>query len=152
MEQIDSKKDNKKDNGDEQFMDIIDGDAGKLNNPQSYLINQNIGEIDLFDEDEFEIKASGEDAGDDKFDMYVGVLQEVLLEPQFEKMTKSFSNKNCMEFEATEENKLCYMSIFKEYQNTIEGYLMERLQNDIPDFSMDYFSNELKDRKDEIDE
>ena len=75
----------------------------------------NIGDIDLFDEDEFEIKASGEDAGDDKFDMYVGVLQEVLLEPQFEKMTKSFSNKNCMEFEATEENKLCYTNIFKEY-------------------------------------
>ena len=29
MEQIDSKKDNKKDNGEEQFMVIIDGDAGK---------------------------------------------------------------------------------------------------------------------------
>jgi len=30
-----------------------------------------------------------------------------------------------MEFEATEENKLSYMSIFKEYQETIEGYLMK---------------------------
>ena len=57
-----------------------------------------------------------------------------------------------MEFEATEENKLSYMSIFKEYQDTIEGYLMDRLQKDIPEFSMDYFSNELQARKDEIDE
>ena len=57
-----------------------------------------------------------------------------------------------MEFEATEENKLCYMSIFKEYQGTIEGYLMDRMEAEIPDFSMDYFSTELKTRKDEIDE
>ena len=57
-----------------------------------------------------------------------------------------------MEFEATEENKLCYMSIFKEYQETIEGHLMQRLEDEIPEFSMDYFSTELKGRKDEIDE
>ena len=48
-----------------------------------------------------------------------------------------------MEFEATEENKLCYMNIFKEYQTEIEGYLMQRLAEVVPDFSMDYFSNEL---------
>lgn len=45
-----------------------------------------------------------------------------------------------MEFEATEENKLCYMNIFKEYQNSIEGYLMKRLAEDVKDFSMEYFS------------
>ena len=67
-------------------------------------------------------------------------------------MCKDFSHKYCMEFEASEENKLCYMSIFKEYQETIEGYLMSRLEQEIPDFSMDYFSEELKERKDEIDE
>lgn len=47
--------------------------------------------------------------------MYVGVMQEILLDPEFEKMTKIFSHKHCMEFEATEENKLCYTTIFKEY-------------------------------------
>ena len=85
-------------NKEEQFEDIVDGDAGKFLN--TFAISffcciilpwisplYNLG-IDLFDEDEFEIKASGQDAGDDKFDMYVGVLQEILLEPQFEKMTK----------------------------------------------------------------
>lgn len=53
-----------------------------------------------------------------------------------------------MEFEATEENKLSYMSIFKEYQETIEGYLMQRMSEDIEDFSMEYFLGELKTRKD----
>ena len=57
-----------------------------------------------------------------------------------------------MEFEATEENKLCYTNIFKEYQDQIEGYLMKRLAEDVPDFNMEYFSNELQNRKDEIDE
>ena len=75
--------------------------------------------------------------------MYVGALQDILLDQEFEKMTKKFAHSNCMEFEATEENKLSYMSIFKEYQDTIEAYLMKRLADSIPDFSMDYFSGEL---------
>ena len=41
-----------------------------------------------------------------------------------------------MEFEATEENKLCYTSIFKEYQETIEGYLMKTLAEMVPDFDI----------------
>ena len=57
-----------------------------------------------------------------------------------------------MEFEASEENKLCYTSIFKEYQQTIEAYLMKRLSEDCAAFDEEYFSNELKSRKDEIDE
>lgn len=74
------------------------------------------------------------------------------MEQEFEKMRKTFTNKNCMEFEATEENKLSYMSIFKEYQNTIEGYLLKKLSEIITDFSMEYFLSELKTRKDEIDD
>ena len=70
--------------------------------------------MDENDED-FEILASGQNDGDDKFDMYVGVLQDILLDPEFEKLTKQFTHKYCMEFEATEENKLSYMTIFKEY-------------------------------------
>ena len=57
----------------------------------------------------------------------MGTLQDILLDPEFENMTKEFSLKYCMDFEATEENKLCYTSIFKEYQETIEKYLMKRL-------------------------
>ncbi len=42
-------------------------------------------------------------------------------------MRLNFANKYCMEFECSEENKLTYTSIFKEYQNTIESYLMKKL-------------------------
>ena len=67
-------------------------------------------------------------------------------------MTKTFTTKYCMEFEANEENKLSYTTIFKEYQDNIEGYLMAQLAKRIEDFSMEYFSEELQKRKDEIDE
>ena len=74
------------------------------------------------------------------------------MDEEFEQLRKSFSTKNCMEFEATEENKLSYMSIFKEYQDTIESYLLKRLSEAISDFSMDYFMGELKTRNNEIDD
>ena len=57
-----------------------------------------------------------------------------------------------MEFDATEENKLSYTPIFKEYQETIEGYLMTQLANMVPGFDMEKFSEDLTARKDEIDE
>ena len=82
----------------------------------------------------------------------MGALQDILMEEEFEKMRKEFTTKHCMEFEATEENKLSYMQIFKDYQNTIEGYLLKKLSEIIDDFSMDYFMGELKNRKDEIDD
>ena len=67
------------------------------------------------DEEEFVFAAAGENASDDKFDLYVGALQDILMEEEFEKIRKEFSTRHCMEFEATEENKLSYMQIFKEY-------------------------------------
>ena len=57
-----------------------------------------------------------------------------------------------MQFEATEENKLVYTSIFKEYTNTIEAHLTQELTKAIPEFSMERFIALLKDRKDEIEE
>ena len=94
----------------------------------------------------------GNNENDNNFDQIVGVLQEILLEPDFETMLKKFKDDNCMQFEATEENKLCYMDIFKKYQETIETYLSRRLTEEITDFKMEDFMESLKDRKDEIDE
>ena len=67
------------------------------------------------EDEDFCIESANQNEGDDRFDTIVGVLQEILLDPKFESMTKDFSHKYCMEFDATEENKLCYTSIFKEY-------------------------------------
>ena len=104
------------------------------------------------DEEEFVFESKAQNENDDKFDLYVGALQDILMDEEFERMRKQFSTKNCMEFEATEENKLSYMQIFKEYQDTIEAYLLKTLTETIPNFSMDYFLGELKGRKDEIDD
>ncbi len=57
-----------------------------------------------------------------------------------------------MHFDATEENKLIYMSIFKEYQDQIEHFLTKSLTESVDNFSMQEFMGQLPDRKDEIDE
>lgn len=57
-----------------------------------------------------------------------------------------------MHFEATEENKLIYMDIFKKYTDTIETYLNDKLAQMVPNFDMEKFVAMLADRKDQIDE
>ena len=57
----------------------------------------------------------------------MGALQDILLDPAFEKMQKDFFNSNCLQFEATEENKLVYTSIFKSYTDLIEAHILDRL-------------------------
>ena len=51
----------------DQFEDIIDSGAGAD-----------------YGEEEFEISAANQDEGDDKFDQYVGALQDILLDEEFE--------------------------------------------------------------------
>ena len=74
------------------------------------------------------------------------------MDEEFSAMQKRFFSKNCMQFEASEENKLVYTSIFKAYQDEIEKHLLARLAAEIDDFSMETFLEQLKTRKDEIDE
>ena len=76
------------------------------------------------DEQHFELVDHGKhNADDDYFDEVVGCLQEILLDEEFERMQKAFSTEHCMQFEATEENKLVYTTIFKQYTDTIEAFL-----------------------------
>ena len=89
---------------------------------------------------------------DDYFDNVVGCLQEIILDPEFDGMQKRFSTENCMQFEATEENKLVYTTIFNAYQNTIEAHINAKLEEAIPDFSMERFIALLDTRKDQIEE
>lgn len=58
------------------------------------------------------------------------------MDPAFEQMQKQFSTANCMEFEATEENKLSYTTIFNQYQETIEAHINMRLVEEVEGFSM----------------
>ena len=55
-------------------------------------------------------------------------MQEILLEQEFNQLIKKFTNEHCMQFEATEENKLVYTEIFRKYTDTIENYLNQKLE------------------------
>ena len=89
---------------------------------------------------------------DDKFDEIVGQLQDILMDADFEQMQKSFCNQNCMHFDASEENKLIYTQIFKEYTEKIEKYITNRLEQTVDGFEMESFLLQVSERKDEIDE
>ena len=105
------------------------------------------------DDEDFEIMDEGNhNEGDDKFDEIVGALQDILLDTAFEKLQKDFFNGNCLQFEATEENKLVYTSIFKSYTEVIEAFILDRLNQIIEDFDMETFLKQVIERKDEIDE
>ena len=103
-------------------------------------------------DEEFAITNSGGNEDDDHFDHVVGCLQEIILDPEFDRMQKQFGVENCMQFEATEENKLVYTTIFNAYQNSIEAHINQQLENAIAGFSMERFASLLDTRKDQIEE
>ena len=116
-------------------------------------IGENIqidGEDDGTDFEVVNTGAGNED--DDYFDQVVGALQELLLDPEFDTMLKNFSRSNCMEFEATEENKLSYMTIFQNYTDTIESHINQKLTEMVENFSMERFAGLLVSRQDQIEE
>jgi len=53
-----------------------------------------------------------------------------------------------MQFEATEENKLVYTTIFNSYTNKIEAYINQQLIERVENFSMERFIGLLDTRKD----
>ena len=73
----------------------------------------------------------------------MGQLQEILLDPGFEQMQRQFCNAHCLQFEATEENKLCYMSIFKEYTALVETHIVTRLAQTVAHFNMETFLSQV---------
>lgn len=56
----------------------------------------------------------------------------------------SFMEKYWKEFDESEENKIIYTEIFNEYTNSIENYIEEKLKQQIDNFDMNRFANELQ--------
>ncbi|KAI8904052.1 ADP-ribosylation factor-like 2-binding protein, partial [Gorgonomyces haynaldii] len=75
----------------------------------------------------------------DKFDEIVGCLEDILMEDEFQDMQHQFMTNNMNAFEQDEENKLEYMTIFKDYTYMIEAYLTKHLQQRLDWFSMPAF-------------
>lgn len=70
-------------------------------------------------------------------------LLETILEAKFQKLQNGFMEKNYKHFEDTEENKLIYTTIHKEYVNLIEAYLENELKKRVENFSMHTFMKDL---------
>ena len=125
---------NKEDADFEDIVDCVDGKTSLILKLGSEF------QIDgVEDDEEFTFTGNSHTAEDDKFDEVVGTLQEILIDPKFEKLQKQFFDKHCLQFEATEENKLVYTSIFKQYQNEIEKFITQRLSEEIADFNVETF-------------
>ncbi|KAK3752815.1 hypothetical protein QZH41_016348 [Actinostola sp. cb2023] len=65
-------------------------------------------------------------------------------------MLHSFMEKYVHHFEDTEENKLIYTDIFKEYGNLIEKYIEHELSKRMSSFSMEEFLKSIEKRVDQI--
>ena len=81
------------------------------------------------EDDEFEITQGGSCHEEDKFDYIVGQIQDLVMSEEFTGLQDSFFSDNCCQFEASEENKLEYMTIFSQYVETIERYIESSLQD-----------------------
>ncbi|KUF80940.1 ADP-ribosylation factor protein 2-binding protein [Phytophthora nicotianae] len=79
-------------------------------------------EEEIFDNDVGE-----ENAEESKFDEMIGVLQDILMDPEFVGMQRKFCRNNCEVFDNVSENKLIYMDIFQQYTNLIETFIERRL-------------------------
>ena len=85
-----------------------------------------------------------------KFDAIIGHIEDIIISDRFRGIQDSFMEKYYKEFDDSEENKLVYMDIFKEYTATIEKCLNDELVKRVPDFSMETFVSTLQAHKDEI--
>lgn len=128
--------------------------SGKQFNKDDWVEGEPIvggGESDIDDSEMIDAGGGSSDA-DIEFDRVIGVIGEIVMNPQFAVAQATFLDQYCDEFEDAEDNKLCYTEIFNNYVSLIESALDQGLARFIPGFSMDAFQALLPDRLDEIPE
>ena len=118
--------------------------------------------------DAFEYHGERSSEEDREFDVYIGALEEVLMDTRFSDAQAQFCEKYCGnlkiyydffhflvkyiidEFEDSDEYKLSYTRIHEEYVEVVEKLLIECMSRKIRTFDMNRFETLLSDRKDEI--
>ena len=110
---------------------VFDGSLGE----------EDSGDLDIID------AGTSQSSDDLFFDLVVGKLMDILIEEDFEEKQSEFFSKHCSCFEDTEENKLEYMDIYKQYTELIETYLDQRLHAEVEGFDMDRFYELLSTRE-----
>lgn len=113
-------------------------------------------DADLMDDDEDEGELEIVDDGSkqseqtNKFDRIIGVLEEIIMEDEFEDQKNAFCKEHCKHFEDTDENKLIYTQLFEQYTHMIETAIEQKLDSSVEGFDMQEFMEQLEARKDEI--
>jgi len=102
-------------------------------------------ELDLMDDINFTDLSVDDD--EKRFNLVVGHVEDILMDANFTQLLNKFMEKHWLEFDDSEENKLVYTNIFKEYLETIEKYLEEQLLKKMPNFCMEHFEEDLRHRE-----
>jgi ADP-ribosylation factor 2-binding protein len=114
------------------------------------VFDGSLGDEDLGSDLDIIDTGSSQSSDDHYFDIVVGKLMDILIEEDFEEKQAAFVEKHCHCFEDTEENKLEYMDIYKQYTDLVETHLDDRLHSEIEDFDMDRFYELLSTREDNL--
>eukprot|EP00199_Chlamydomonas_sp_CCMP681_P006274 CAMPEP_0119113306 /NCGR_PEP_ID=MMETSP1180-20130426/43483_1 /TAXON_ID=3052 ORGANISM="Chlamydomonas cf sp, Strain CCMP681" /NCGR_SAMPLE_ID=MMETSP1180 /ASSEMBLY_ACC=CAM_ASM_000741 /LENGTH=217 /DNA_ID=CAMNT_0007101287 /DNA_START=129 /DNA_END=782 /DNA_ORIENTATION=+ len=104
------------------------------------------------EEEDINIISNGEDLDEEtnKFDRIVGALTCILMDSDFEALREDFCRTNCTHFANSDENKLIYTDIFRQYTELVETGIETRLQSAVAGFDMSLFLGMLDTRKDEL--
>lgn len=108
--------------------------------------------MELDGEKEEVLAASTGSKADNLFDDIVGELQSLVMRQEFQDVRDTFLKEHCSIFEDTEENKLEYTPLFKEWTRRLEGFIETELAAAIPSFTLAGFIKMLGTRRDQIDE
>ncbi|CAN9498696.1 unnamed protein product [Ophioblennius macclurei] len=111
--------------------------------------------IDAEEEEEDEeehFAASSSSAAESTFNTVIGLIEDIIMEDDFQLCQQSFMEKHYTEFEDSEENKLSYTPIFNEYVNLLEKHLEQQLVERIPGFHMNTFIQMFMQHKDKVSE
>lgn len=85
-------------------------------------------------------------APSDSFDEILGELEVLMMDESFNERVDAFTAKHCAQFDAGEENKLVYTTLFSEYTAMLESFIEERLGASVASFDMASFCARVAER------
>ncbi|XP_075325456.1 ADP-ribosylation factor-like protein 2-binding protein isoform X2 [Odontesthes bonariensis] len=106
--------------------------------------------VEMGDVNEELFAASSSSAADTAFDAVIGCIEDIIIEEDFQQLQQGFMDRHYLEFDDSDENKLCYTPIFNEYVELLEKHLEQQLMERVPSFNMKTFIELLMQHKDEV--
>uniref|UniRef100_A0A7S2MDW0 ADP-ribosylation factor-like protein 2-binding protein n=1 Tax=Haptolina brevifila TaxID=156173 RepID=A0A7S2MDW0_9EUKA len=115
------------------FADVVDG-------PALVSAEEEGGAEEVFASDD------GSTQPTDTYSLILQELEVLMMDEGLNERVDTFTTKHCEEFEAGEENKLIYTTLFAEYTALIESYIEEKLGASVKEFDMGKFCTTLGER------